>query len=210
MKFDRAYSRGSRMFLTVLGPLLTIYQPRTDDERRGLELLRGWDGLADEGSAAAALAILTFKPLAGEARAQGDPTLTDPAESFQQALAYLRSQFGRIEVPLGEVQRLRRGELDLPLGGGPDVLNAAYTRRIGGRYVGYQGDSYVLEVEFGPEGVTSRSINVYGASNRAGSPHYADQASLFVRRQLKPALRAEQEIRASLEREYHPGGELAR
>ncbi len=57
---------------------------------------------------------------------------------------------------------------------------------------------------------TSRSINVYGASNRAGSRHYADQAPLFVRRQLKPALRAEQEIRASLEREYHPGGELAR
>jgi hypothetical protein len=29
---------------------------------------------------------------------------------------------------------------------------------------------------------------------------------MFVRQELKPALRAEADIRAHLEREYHPGG----
>ena len=47
----------------------------------------------------------------------------------------------------------------------------------------------------------------YGASNRPGSTHYADQAPLFLRHQLKPAWRTLPEIRAHLEREYTPGGE---
>ena len=41
------------------------------------------------------------------------------------------------------------------------------------------------------------------------SAHYADQAPLFARRALKPSWRTEAELREHLEREYHPGEELA-
>jgi acyl-homoserine lactone acylase PvdQ len=117
----------------------------------------------------------------------------------------LRKHYGRVDVPLGTVQRLRRGAVDLPLGGGPDVLNAAYTRKSDdGHLVGIQGDSYILIAAFGQDGVSSQSIHQYGASNRPDSKHYADQAPLFVQRKLKPALRREADIRAQLEREYTP------
>jgi hypothetical protein len=39
------------------------------------------------------------------------------------------------------------------------------------------------------------------------SKHFADQAPLFVRHQMKPVWRTETEVRAHLEREYVPGNE---
>jgi penicillin amidase/acyl-homoserine-lactone acylase len=106
------------------------------------------------------------------------------------------------------VHRLRRGDVDLPIGGGPDTLNAVYARPAGdGRLVGVAGDSYVLLVEWDREGrVRSRSVHQYGSATLdPRSPHYADQAPLFARRQLKPVWLDEDDIRAHLEREYRPG-----
>jgi acyl-homoserine-lactone acylase len=205
MKFDRVYSRESAMFTRVVGPLVATFTAATADERRALDLLRGWDGAADESSAAATLAILTLKASIPEARGEGDPALSDPAAALRDSIRFLVTNYGRVEVPLGEVQRLRRGAVDLPLGGGPDVMNAAYTRREKGHLLGTQGDSYVLLVDFTDAGPRSQSIINYGASSRPESPHFADQAPLFVSRALKPAWRTREEIRAHLEREYHPG-----
>lgn len=205
MKFDRVYDPQSAVFVKVVRPLLATFVPRTENETRALALLRSWDGGAEESSAAATIAILTLKACVSEFHNEGDPDLPDPADALRDTVAWLVESYGRVEVPLGEVQRLRRGAVDLPLGGGPDVMNAAYAKRVKGHLVGTQGDSYVLLVEFTDAGPRARSISNYGASNRAESPHYADQAPLFVRRELKPAWRSEGEIREHLEREYRPG-----
>ena len=194
MKFDRSYARDSHLFADVIDPILAGPPRASEAERRGVELLRGWNGEASPDSTAAALAILTAEP--------PEPTF-DP---FAAAVQRLLGGYGRVDVPLGEVQRLRRGALDLPLGGGPDVLNAAMTRVDGKHLVGRQGDSLVILVDFDRDGATSRSVIQYGASNRDGSPHYADQAGLFLRHQLKPTLRRLEGLRAHLERDSIPGG----
>jgi acyl-homoserine lactone acylase PvdQ len=49
--------------------------------------------------------------------------------------------------------------------------------------------------------------HVFGQTD-ADSPHYADQAPMFVQRQLKPVWLSEAEIRAHLEQEHRPGEEL--
>jgi acyl-homoserine-lactone acylase len=206
-KFDRVYGRGSPMIEQVVAPLVESFTPRTDDERRALALLSAWDGAAEEGSTAATLAILTSDALFKTASRSSRPSLAD---AFRGAISFLVAGYGRVAVPLGEVQRLRRGSVDLPLGGGPDVLNAASSNKEGKHLVGTEGDSYILIAEFGPGGVVSQSIQPYGASNRPGSDHYADQAPLFVQRTLKPTWRAPEELRAHLSLEYSPGEELSR
>jgi penicillin amidase/acyl-homoserine-lactone acylase len=209
MKFDRVYDPRSTMFTRVVDPLLATFAPRTADETKALDLLRGWNGEAQESSPAATIAILTYKDVDPEMHGDGDPVLRDPADALRNTAAWLVAGYGKVDVPLGDVQRLRRGDLDLPLGGGPDVLNAAYTRREDHHLIGTQGDSYVLLVDFTDAGPRSRSIIQYGASQNRASPHFADQAGMFVDHELKPCWRSLDEIRAHAEREYVPGQEAA-
>jgi penicillin amidase/acyl-homoserine-lactone acylase len=123
----------------------------------------------------------------------------------------LKKAHGRIDVPWSEVNRLRRGDLDLGIGGGPDILHAVYGGElVDGRVIGSRGDSFVLFVTWDGNGVSSRAISPYGtAIQDPSSPHYADQTPLFVERQTRPIWFGEAEIRAHLEREYRPGEEQA-
>jgi acyl-homoserine-lactone acylase len=194
------------MYTLAIGPALkALGDGANADEKKAIELLRAWDGEAREDSAAATLAIMTLKSVFKDVRGKTDPKMTDAGEALRNAMAYLKQGFGRVDVPLGEVQRLRRGKVDLPLGGGPEALNAVYTDRVDGKLVGNQGDSYVLLVEWSATGVSSRSISQYGTSSREESKHYADQAPLFVKHAFKPTWRTKEELRAHLEREYAPG-----
>jgi acyl-homoserine-lactone acylase len=205
LKWDRAYGSESKLMRNVVRPLLAL-PASTPEEREALELLRGWDGIADEASAGATIALLTwrrFDPRGVTDRKDDAPM--ELAAAFRDAVRWLVAKHGKVNVAWGEVQRLRRGTVDLPIGGGSDVVNAARARQVDGHLVVYQGDSYVLLVELGAKGTTSVSIHQYGASNRPGSPHYADQAPRFVAHELKPTLRERADLARETERSYHPG-----
>ena len=200
MKWDRTYDRASAMFTEVVGPLVAK-APASADETRAIELLRAWNGEASESSPAATIAILAYRRV----KPRGGPPET-PEAALASTLAWLKQHHGKIEVPLGDVQRIRHGNVDLPIGGGPDVINAVVADDDGkGHIVGFQGDSYILEVEFGKGSPQSTSIHQYGASVRAGSPHYSDQMKSFTAHELKPTLRGPGELEKHTERKYHPG-----
>jgi acyl-homoserine-lactone acylase len=140
----------------------------------------------------------------------GQFTIQEVLDSYQRTIENLMENFGRVDVPWGEVNRLIRGDVDLALGGGPDLLHAIVGRfQEDGRLRGYVGDSYVLLVRWDADGqVHSFSIHQYGSATLdENSPHYADQSPLFASRQLKPVWFDEADIRANLESEYRPGEE---
>jgi acyl-homoserine-lactone acylase len=182
-KFDRTYAADSSLAHSIA----TLPAPKNDEQGEALLRLQKWNRVADEAGPALPVVLAQY--------------LESP-DPLGKALEFLH---GHDEVTLGEVQRLHRGKLDLPLGGGPDVLNAAHTDERDGKLVGKQGDSLIIIVDFTAQGPRAESIIQYGTSNRPDDPHYADQAPLFVKRQLKPVWRTRQEIRAHLEREYVPG-----
>lgn len=210
-KWDRRFEADAPIMKEAIEPLLASYQPRDEDERRALEVLRGWDRGTEENNRAAALAIFTWRETwrAIEVDRKGPQALPDPVAAFQRATLFLSRHFGRVDPMLGEVQKLRRGRLELPLGGGPDVLNAIHGIEEDGRLVAMAGDSYINIVEFAPQGTQSWSLMQYGASERVASPHYADQAPLFARRQLRDSLFRLEDLAARTERSYRPGEELA-
>ena len=169
-------------------------------------LLAQWDWKCDGANRADSLAALLLR--AGNKWHYRRQPEADPREALTTAAAYLQQHFGRLDPPLGTILRLRQGIVDLPLDGGADVLRATATwdEAPDGHLVVNHGDSFVMFMAWDRQGrVRSQSIQPYGAATtRPESPHYADQAPLFVRHQLKPVWFYPAELKQHLERVYRP------
>jgi len=206
-KYDMRYSEKS-MVMEALREILAL--PKKDKlVKKALKVIEKWDLSADPDNPSAAMAILVLEPIV-RAQIYGRPK-PDVLKTVKERASILKEAFGRLDVPWKEVNRLVRGELSLGLGGGPDCLHAVYGKGPdeGGRLKGIAGDSYVLLVEWDPEGrVHSQSIHQFGsATTDTESPHYADQAPLFAQRKLKDVWMDLDTIKEHLEREYRPGEE---
>ena len=204
VKYDMTYALGSALG-RAWERLTRAAAPRDALTLEAWQSLCAWDRRADPENPRAALAIMTLRPTDGNAELPSEEVLFG---RLREAAEKLKQTFGKLEVPWQDVLRLRRGGVDLGLGGGPDLLRAIYPEpQKDGRLRAIVGDSYILFVEWDRHGrLRSRSIHNYGSATRdERSPHYADQAPLFARRELKPVWMDEAEIRAHLEREYRPG-----
>ena len=207
-KYDMAYSQDGDM-PEYVQMILAAPLPQDTDVQAALDLVRTWNMQATPDSTGTALVIWTLQSLGFP-----DPDEIQPvelAQAFADTVDILKDAHGSVAVPWSDVNRLMRGNVDLGLGGGPDVLHAVYGEQLDdGRLQGRQGDSFVMLITWNQSGeVHSRSIHQYGSATLdEDSPHYADQAPLFVNRQLKPVWLDEAEIRAHLEWEYRPGEEL--
>lgn len=205
VKYDTGVSRHSwagKWFAN-----LAAVDPRGNQRLADAKLLLArWDGNFDGRGLADALAVLLMR--AGQSWHYPRKPETDPRAELGKAAAYLRDHFGRLDVPLGDLLRLRQGTVDLPMDGGPDVLRAAALWDEGkdGRLEVKHGDSFVMFMAWDRQGrVHSRSIQPFGAAtSRPDSPHYADQAPLFVRHQTKPVWFSPAELRAHVGRVYRP------
>ncbi|MGB0384454.1 MAG: penicillin acylase family protein, partial [Ardenticatenaceae bacterium] len=215
-KYDMGFSTQSAV-ADFVDTIVNADWSNDSDLQAAADLLKKWDLQTDPENKSAALMILTLHFLNESDDAHIDPSQLGPdteveravlLDSFTQAVTQLKESYGRLDVPWQEVNRLRRGEVDLGVGGAADVPHAVYGElQEDGRFKGIAGDSYILLVQWDKEGnVHSRSIHQYGSATLdQNSPHYADQAPLFVKRELKPVWLDETQIRANLKRAYRPG-----
>lgn len=165
---------------------------------RAQGLLARWDLTADNRGPADALALLMAREWMS-ASYNARP-LPDAREQLAAASEHLMTHFGRLDPPMSDLLRLRQGEIDLPLDGGSDTLRASTLWDVDedGRLSVRHGDSFLMFMEW-PRGerVRSQSIQPFGAATtRPDSPHYTDQASLFVRHLLKPVAFWRDEVEA--------------
>ena len=151
-------------------------------------LLGSWDMDADGQGRADALAVMVLEE--AMKASYGLKPAPDPRGKLASAAAHLKRHFGRIDPPLGEVLRVRRGKADLPMQGGGDTLRAAtdWDADADGRLSIKHGDSFIMLMRWDKAGqVVSESIQPYGAAtNRPDSPHYTDQMKLYVAGKFKP------------------------
>ncbi len=201
-KFDLAYSERSDIAREIAEVIKA--DPGSDNDLSAAQaLLKDWDRRTNTGSRAAALAVLMR-----ETAHSDHPPAVPTIEALRQAVKALKSRFGRIDPEWGQVNRIRRGTLDLPIDGGPDTYRAVYgAAQSDGTLNAVAGDTLIMFVTWDKTHVlSSESINQFGSATLdAHSPHYADQTPLFVAMKTKPVLFDQSQLAGNVEADYHPG-----
>jgi len=185
-KFDACYAPDSDFSVLTKEIAQRNYAGDPLLEEAG-EILRRFDLCTDKSNRGAALAVMTAVPLL-QASANG-LARPDTVAALRASANRLLAKFARLDPTWGEVNRLRRGGIDLPLSGGPDALRDIETPRRpqgDGSLTAQAGDSLTLISTWTRDGRWQvDSVVPFGSSNVSGSPHYADQAQLFADEKLK-------------------------
>jgi acyl-homoserine-lactone acylase len=204
-KYDLAYSTRSEV-AKVLAEVVAIYPGTDADLQQARAILQLWDRRTDVANRGAALAILTIEPVL-TTRLQGTAAIR-PSDALREAIATLKTHFGRLDPKWGQLNRLRRGTLSLPIDGGPDIFRGVYgEKQPDGTLTAMAGDTFVMFVTWDKAGkLTSESIHQFGSATLdRNSPHYADQAPLFVAMKTKAVLFTQAQLAGHVEADYRPG-----
>ena len=208
IKHDKKYSPNSRAVRFLQG---AINLPLADSAQQSYidaqAVIRDWDLSTDIENRGAAIStcVIGVEWLAEQ---KGEPT-PDVADAFYSCADRLMAATGRIDPLWGDVNRHVRGDLNLPVGGGPDTLRAIYA--LGMEEDGYQtniaGDGLYYFVSWDAQGVQKiRGVHQFGAATLdTQSPHYADQAKDYTAEILHDPLFDSESRKDKLLRRYRPG-----
>ncbi len=194
-----------------------IFEMNPDDYPKiadALRLIQKWDHTSNMESVEASIVMLSGYYLKNLVDKKNSHSIADIEvserlyeKSVKKAKKHLMKFFNTMLVPLGNLQRLVRGDDDMPLSGFPDVLAAMYSKPYKhghGRFKAYAGESYIELVRFGKDSTEIETINAYGASNNPTSPHYNDQMELYTHQKTKKMSLNKDAILKEAERIYHP------
>ncbi len=135
------------------------------------------------------------------------------AESFAWAVEEVKKRHGSFDVAWGEVHRVRRGSVDVPVGGCGNDLGCfrimTFERAADGKMAAIGGDCWVLAVEFG-DVPRALSVLAYGQSNRPDSPFHSDQAAMFAAGEAKRVAFTEGDVDKQAIKRYRPGEKAVR
>jgi acyl-homoserine-lactone acylase len=205
-KYDLSYSDQS-ILAGLIKEALTYDATGNPDLAAAQAILRSWNRSTDIANRGAALAVLMGEPI-GRANEMGEP-LPPLRPALDEAIIHLKTHFGRLDPTWGEVNRLIRGKVNVPIAGGPDVYRAVYAKKQeDGTLKANGGDTFIMFVTWDKNGgLSSRSIHQYGSATMdATSPHYADQAVMFANMQTKPVVFNRVDMAGQIHRSYRPGG----
>lgn len=121
---------------------------------------------------------------------------------LEVAATTVKLLYGALDVPWGEVARLRYGQVDLPVSGGPGLFGIFRVIDLipakDGKFQQVAGDSYIAAIEFSNP-VKAKALLTYGNATQPESSHIGDQLPLYANNQLRPVWRTRKEVEANLE-----------
>jgi len=201
-KFDNQYEKNSVMAYAI-DSFVEDFESDDLELLAAIDLLKNWNLRTDFDNRVAALAILTFPLEFDISKYKHD--VDKITKNLKESILKLKSSFGRFDVPLGEVQRLIRGDVSYPLDGGPGNMRAIYSKWEDGKMVAKVGDCYVQIVEWSPEGkVSAQSIHQFGSStNDQNSKFFKNQSKLFSEKKMKQVWSTIEDIKNNLYSSYN-------
>ena len=223
-------------FDVLLPPLFKAYEQQGDDSlktvlKEPMQLLQQWDKRSAVSSVPTTLAIEWAYRVYPQLAKRGFDDLKASMEkvpannlllSLKEVITDLQSRFGTWKTAWGQINRYQRlsdrpeerfddTKPSLPSGMASSTwgslpafegLRFPYTNL---RY-GNRGNSFVAAIEFGKR-VTARSVLIGGEKNNPRSPHFTDQAALYLEGRFKEVLFYKEDVMKHVEMTYHPGEE---
>jgi acyl-homoserine-lactone acylase len=149
-------------------------------------------------------------------------TAAERLQELQATMADLQQRYGSWRMEWGDICRYQRltGKItetyddrqqSLPVGLVSSAFGAlpSYQSRVmpntKKRY-GFSGNSFIAAVEFGKK-VQAKTIVTGGESSDPSSPHFSDQASMYLGGFFKDVLFYPEDVNKNSEKKYHPGAE---
>ncbi|MEM8638791.1 MAG: penicillin acylase family protein [Cyanobacteria bacterium P01_G01_bin.54] len=182
------------------------------------QVLADWDHRANAESRGASLFALWWLSLSSAAQAtfwqtpwQAETALETPQGIAhpEQALAVLetvaqnlRDRYSRLDVPWGDMVRMRVGEQDFPAQGAAGVLgsfpvlDALPNDNL--EFTVVAGESYTAAIEFS-DPIQAQVILPYGNASQPDSPHRGDQLERYLSGKMRSVWRDRAMIEAHLE-----------
>jgi acyl-homoserine-lactone acylase len=226
-------------FAGLIPPLIQAYDalPRRDSRFAELAgpvgVLRTWNDRWSGESVAQTLAMFWGDALQKSEHAPADEPSnkrmmrlardTSPEqklEALADAVARLTREFGRWQVPWGEVNRFQRISplIDPPYSDSAPSIPVPFASSAYGslaafgaapkpgtvKWYGTSGNSFVAIVEFGPR-VRARAVTAGGESGNPQSRHFDDEALRYASGALRDVYFWPDQLKGHIEREYHPG-----
>ncbi len=177
--------------------------------------------------------ILRYAPRPGTSEAASDAvamvhaalehsTAAQKTGELSAVMADLRQRYGNWKIEWGDICRYQRltGKIvetyddrkpSWPVGLVASTFGElpSYVSRVmpgtSKRY-GVSGNSFIAAVEFGKK-VTARTVVTGGESSDPASPHFTDQAAMYLNGKFKDVLFYPEDVKAGAVKIYHPGGE---
>ena len=226
-------------FAVLIPPLVEAFDslPQSDPRRDRLAgpvaPLRNWDYRWGAQSQAQTLAMFWGDALLKALNAPADEpnnkkmmrlssgtTADQKLQALSDAADRLTREFGRWQVPWGEVNRFQRisGAIDQPFSDNAPSTPIPFAWGVYGslassssgpkpgtkKWYGTSGNSFVAVVEFGKR-VRARAVTAGGESGHPDSPHFNDEAQRYASGNLREVYFYPDQLRGHTERTYHPG-----
>ena len=234
-----AYDSYQPGFAVLIPSLIQAYDallhadPRKASLAGPISLLRGWNYRWAADSVAQSIAMLWGAELKKELNAPKsepgnkvmmrlarDTTPEQKLRALQTAVARLNRDFGRWQVPWGEINRIQRispainpqysdgaPSLSVPFAEGSygSLASLRSEQKPGTkRWYGNYGNSFVAVVEFGKR-VRAHAVTAGGESGNPASPHFNDEAQRYASGDLREVYFYPEQLKGHTERVYRPG-----
>ena len=210
-----------------LDDLLKAAEKSSDQNvKNAVSVLKSWDRKAETGSRGAMLFAEWWDHVDRnmfETQWSLDQPVTTPrglkdpekaVELLAQAAERTIKKFGALDVPFGDIFRLRDKDHDYPSNGGSEhygILRAIYyAGDTDGKMRAVAGDTYYAVTEFGKK-VHSMVLLSYGNASQPGNKHKGDQFEMMSEKKMRPALFYREDVEKNIEKkELVCSGDLTR
>jgi len=124
---------------------------------------------------------------------------------LKKSKKHLMKHFGELNIQLKEYQRHSREGKELAVPGLTDQIAAmSSSPNKNGTVKPVHGESYIMIIQYGENGVEIETVLPYGDSRVVSSKHYTDQMEMYARQKRKKMSLSLDDAKKNAVKSYHP------